>query len=203
MPIDWTGHYAIVDPAHCKDVVQTTEAILAGGCSVLQFRDKGDDDRSMLDLARRVRVLCAAAEVPFVMNDRVDMALLLEADGVHLGQADLLFEDARRLFRGPIGVSTHSLQQAQQAWEDGADLIGFGPVFGTQSKENPDPQVGLALLGEVCELCPVPVVAIGGLTVKRVPEVRRAGATLGAAIGAVCGSDDPRAAAAAMTKAWQ
>ncbi len=203
MPIDWSGHYAIVDPAHCEDVVQTAEAILAGGCAVLQFRDKGDDDRAMLELARRVRVLCAATEVPFVMNDRVDMALLLEADGLHLGQSDLLFEDARRLFRGPIGVSTHNLEQAKQAWEDGADLIGFGPVFGTQSKENPDPTVGLANLQQVCAESPVPVVAIGGLTLERVAEVRSAGATLGAAIGAVCGSKDPKAAAAAMTKAWQ
>lgn len=199
-PIAWRGFYAILDPAECRtSPIETAERILEGGCAVLQLRDKRGDDRETLQLARALRARCRDARVPFVVNDRIDFALLTDADGVHLGQDDLPVADARRIFNGVIGLSTHDLAQAQSA---DADLIGFGPVFDTTTKVNPDPTVGLDQLRDVCASVQVPVVAIGGLTIERANEVARAGAALGAAIGAVCRSADPRASASAMHGAW-
>ena len=199
-PIAWRGFYAILDPAECRtSVLETADAILEGGCAVLQLRDKRGDDRETLALARALRARCHEARIPFVINDRVDFALLTEADGVHLGQDDMAVEDARRIFDGVIGLSTHDLGQALAA---DADLIGFGPVFDTTTKANPDPTVGLDALREVCTKVDVPVVAIGGLTPERAIDVAATGARLGAAIGAVCKSDDPRSSSIAMHGAW-
>jgi len=196
---DWRGHYGIVDPDHAPaGPIETAQAILAGGCAVLQLRFKGTDDAEHLRLARALKALAAEAGVPFVVNDRLDIALLAEADGLHLGQGDLPVAEARRLFAGPIGLSTHDLEQAQAAERAGADLIGFGPVFVTASKERPDPVVGLEGLGAVCGSVELPVVAIGGMTPERATEAHRAGAPLVAAIGAVSGAADIRAAAEAM-----
>lgn len=198
--IAWRGFYAILDPAECRTgALDTADAILEGGCAVLQLRDKRGDDRETLALAHALRERCTRAEVPFVINDRIDLALLSNADGVHLGQDDLPVSDARRIFEGVIGLSTHDLDQALAS---DADLIGFGPVFDTATKHDPDPTVGLDALREVCAAVQVPVVAIGGLTPQRASDVALTGARLGAAIGAVCKSDDPRASARAMHGAW-
>ncbi|MCB9613779.1 MAG: thiamine phosphate synthase [Sandaracinus sp.] len=199
MAVSWRGFYAIVDPDVCAaGPLEVADALLRGGCAVLQLRYKGRDDRACLELARALVPRCRAAGVPFVMNDRFDLALLAEADGLHLGQEDLPIEEARRFFRGPIGVSTHDLGQLRTALAAGADLVGFGPVFATTTKANPDPVVGLEGLREACTLANVPVVAIGGLDVARARACREVGASLVAAIGATCGAKDPEAAARAF-----
>tara|TARA_B100001750_G_scaffold243855_1_gene259984 strand:- start:314 stop:955 length:642 start_codon:yes stop_codon:yes gene_type:complete len=196
---EWRGHYAIVDPDHAPHgVLETADAVLAGGCAVLQLRFKGSDDREHLALARALTARARAAGCPFVLNDRLDLALLAEADGLHLGQDDLPVSEARRLFAGPIGLSTHDRSQAERAGSEGADLIGFGPVFPTVSKERPDPVVGLEELRAVCAAVDLPVVAIGGITIERAAHAYAAGAALVAAIGAVSRAEDPRAAAAAF-----
>ena len=194
------GFYAIVDPAHCggRSPVDVAEQVLAGGASMLQLRMKqgSGTDREHAQLARALRARARAAAVPFVVNDRADLALLVDADGLHLGQDDLSVADARVLLGArQVGVSTHSLEQARQAVRDGADLIGFGPVFDTQTKERPDPTVGLAALTEVCRAAGLPVVAIGGLTAQRAREAYAAGATWVAAISAVTQASDVVAAA--------
>jgi thiamine-phosphate diphosphorylase len=192
------GFYAIVDPAHCggRSPVDVAEQVLAGGAAVLQLRMKEGSDRERAQLARALRARARAAAVPFVVNDRADLALLVDADGLHLGQDDLSVADARVLLGArQVGVSTHDAEQARQAVRDGADLIGFGPVFDTQTKERPDPTVGLATLAEVCRAAGVPVVAIGGLTAQRAQQAYAAGATWVAAISAVTGAPDVVAAA--------
>lgn len=199
MAVDWRGFYAIVDPDVCAgSPLEVADALLRGGCAVLQLRHKTRDDRATLELARALVTRCRAAGVPFVMNDRLDLALLAEADGLHLGQDDLPLEEARRFFRGPIGVSTHDLEQLQQALRAGADLVGFGPVFPTTTKENPDPVVGLEGLAQACRASSVPVVAIGGVDLARATASREAGAALVAAIGASCAAARPDEAARAL-----
>jgi thiamine-phosphate pyrophosphorylase len=147
-------------------------------------------------------------DVPFVVNDRVDVALLVQADAVHLGQDDLELADARRIADGLgrkllVGVSTHDLAQASAAARAGADYLGFGPVFATTTKENPDPVRGLAALAEaVRAAAPVPVVAIGGVTMANAALVARAGAAAACAIGAVNSAADPEAAARAIAAAF-
>jgi thiamine-phosphate pyrophosphorylase len=195
------GFYAIIDPAHCggRSPVDVAQQVLSGGAAVLQLRMKTGTDRERVQLARALRELTRAARVPFVMNDRADLALLVDADGLHLGQDDLSIADARRLLGArQLGVSTHDLPQALAAERDGADLIGFGPVFDTQTKERPDPTVGLATLAEVCRTVRVPVVAIGGLTAERAVLAYDAGATWVAAISAVTAAAD----VAASTRAF-
>jgi len=195
------GLYAIIDPEHClgRDPLRVADAVLRGGCAALQLRAKLLADRPRLALARALAARCRAASVPFWMNDRIDLALLSEADGVHLGQDDLALSDARALWRmRALGRSTHTLAQARAAEREGADVIGFGPIFTTTSKRNPDPSVGLAGLREVCTAVRCPVVAIGGITLAHAAELVGAGASYIAVIGAVCGADDPESAARAL-----
>lgn len=200
--LETRGLYAIVDPACCRgrDPEAVAAAILAGGCALLQLRAKDLADGALLGLARRVGARALAAGVPFVLNDRADLASLVGASGLHLGQDDLPIAEARRLV-GPamaIGRSTHDPAQARAAIEEGADVVAFGPVFETASKARPDPVVGLEQLAEVCRLSARPVVAIGGVTVERAGEIVRAGARWGAAISAICAADDPEAASRAL-----
>jgi len=197
-----TGLYAIVDPAACRgrDPIDVARAILRGGCSVLQLRDKESSDGVVLDTALAIALLCREAGVPFVVDDRVDVALACGADGVHLGQADLPLAVARRLAPSSmmIGVSTHDLAQLARAQDGGADLVGFGPVFATRSKERPDPVVGLAGLAAAVRASRIPVVAIGGIDASNVEDVCATGVPLYAVISAVCGAEDIEAAARAL-----
>jgi len=202
--MDWRGFYAILDPAHVgeRDPREVAAAILQGGCTALQLRDKRGDDRALLALAEALRTMTREARVPLVINDRVDIARLVDADGLHLGQDDVPLAAARTIFAGTIGVSTHGLAQARAAVAEGADLIGFGPVFETKTKSNPDPVVGLDGLREVCAAVDVPVVAIGGVTPERATDLREAGASMAASIGAVCGASDPAGVARSIHEVW-
>jgi thiamine-phosphate pyrophosphorylase len=190
------GYYAIVDasPEELRDIAGLeahAARLLAAGPCCLQLRAKGADAAAFLTAARALRDLSRKAGVPFCVNDRMDVALAVAADIVHLGQEDLPLADARRVRaqagaeRMLIGFSTHNRAQALAAAEGGADYIGFGPVFATGSKVNPDPVVGLEALAEVCRLVRVSVVAIGGIKLESVPEVARAGAAAAAVIAAV------------------
>lgn len=180
--------YAITDRdlsncTHEEIVVQ----LLAGGARLIQLRDKEANARALLDAARACQQLTRAAGAMLIINDRVDVALAADADGVHLGQHDLAIEEARELL-GPdkiIGISTHSLEQFRQALETSADYIAVGPVFTTTTKENSDPAVGLELVREAHALADRPLVAIGGITLERAPEVMLAGADSIAVISAL------------------
>jgi len=178
--------YAIIDAEVAERPLELTFQALNAGCAMVQLRAKRLDDVAFLSIAKRVRSACAHAEVPFVINDRADIAALVRADGLHLGQDDLSIEDARRVVRDmPIGMSTHNLEQAAKADIDGADLIAFGPVFETKTKENPDPVVGLHTLEEVCKTVSRPVVAIGGITPENAAETLRTGARYIAVVSAL------------------
>ena len=182
------GLYAIVDPAHLVGLspIELAGNLLSIGCAVLQLRAKGLDDSALLELAMALNRMCKSAGVPFVVNDRPDIAVLVNADGVHLGQRDLSVVEARKIGRNLcIGVSTHTLEQARQAELDQADLIGFGPIFPTKTKENPDPVVGLEQLARVCSNVELPVVAIGGISTQNVARVWDQGPRWVAAISAV------------------
>jgi thiamine-phosphate pyrophosphorylase len=192
------GLYVIVDPECCagRDPQWVAEQALAGGCAALQLRAKALPDGARLRLARALKQRCAAAGVPFWVNDRLDIALLCDADGLHLGQDDLPVSEARRLWgTRPLGLSTHTLPQVSTAHISAVDLIGFGPIFATRSKHNPDPTVGITGLREACARVPRPIVAIGGIGLEHAAEVRRAGAAYAAVISAVCAAPDPAQAA--------
>lgn len=161
--------------------------MLAGGARLIQLRDKDASARELLDAARKCLTLTRAAGAKLIINDRVDVALTAEADGVHLGQDDLTVEEAREILGEEkiIGVSTHSLDQFHAALESSANYIAVGPVFPTKTKENSDPVVGLELVREAKKLADRPIVAIGGITVERAAEVLAAGADSVAVISAL------------------
>ncbi|MGO9095969.1 MAG: thiamine phosphate synthase [Bryobacteraceae bacterium] len=152
------------------------QALLEGGARILQFRHKGPYSRAVFEQAERVAAHCRAAGVPLIVDDRADIALLLDA-GLHLGQSDLPPRDARRLL-GPgriLGFSTHNPQEFAAALAEPVDYLAFGPIFPTRSKENPDPVVGLAFLSEAKKGAG-PLVAIGGITRENALDVLAAGA---------------------------
>lgn len=191
--------YAIVDTdgRADDDVGGRARAMLDAGVRLLQLRAKGVPTERVVELARLLAGLCRAAGALFLVNDRSDIALLVGADGVHLGQEDLPPAAARRLL-GPgkiIGLSTHNPEQVLQAAAAGeADYLGFGPIFATASKANPDPVVGVATLRQVRALVALPLVAIGGIDETNAAAVRGAGADAVAMIGALTRDGDPGAA---------
>lgn len=190
--------YAILDRAAARGRELTTllDAIIAGGCRMIQLREKQWPSGRLLPLAERLRARCRAAGVTFIVNDRVDLALVVDADGVHLGQEDLPPPAVRPLLRPGmiLGVSTHSLEQARAAQAAGADYVAVGSMFPTTTK--PDFQlVGPELIRKLRSEIRVPLIGIGGITQANVAEVIRAGADGAAVISAVCAADDPAEAA--------
>jgi len=188
--------YLVVDEKfYCgSDLFADLRRILDAGVDIIQWRQKEGDDASFLEKAGRLRELCREYDTPFVVNDRPDIARLVEADGLHLGQNDLPLAAARQLVgpEMPIGRSTHSLAQALRAVEEGADYLGFGPIFTTPSKARPDPTVGVDGLVEMLAQVDLPVVAIGGLTPDNLPTVVRSGRVPAVAvIRAVLAAPDP------------
>jgi thiamine-phosphate pyrophosphorylase len=183
-----------------RDHVAVAEAALAGGADMIQLRDKRPDLRRLLPQARRIRAACRARGALFIVNDRLDLALAAGADGLHVGQDDLPAPLARRLLGAQLilGVSTHDLAQAGAAVAAGADYIGFGPMFGTHTKDTGYTPRGKAMLRAVRDTVPVPIVAIGGITLENVGEVIAAGADAPAVISAVAGAPDVGVAARAF-----
>jgi thiamine-phosphate pyrophosphorylase len=185
-------------PAQVLDVVR---AACAGGAGVVQLRRKGDDGLETLRLAERCRAVTTAAGVLFVVNDRLDVAMAADADGVHLGQDDLPLVVARRLWPGRIvGRSTHTVEQALAAQGDGADYIGVGPVFATPTKPG-RPAVGLSLVHAAAAQVRIPWFAIGGIDFASAAAVIAAGARRVAVVRAVCEARDVEAATRALLAA--
>jgi len=207
------GFYAILDATSSglDDVValeRQAAALLAARPCALQLRAKQAGARAFAAAARALQPFCRAAGVPLCVNDRMDVALAVGADIVHLGQDDLPLADALRLRAEAgrpdlvVGFSTHNPVQAAAAAAAGADYIGFGPVFATASKLNPDPVVGLVQLAEICAAVTIPVVAIGGISLTAVPAVAQAGASAAACIAAVSSASDPTAAGLRVAAAF-
>jgi thiamine-phosphate diphosphorylase len=179
------------DPRWPCDPVAQARAACAGGAAVVQLRAKYATDSQALDWARAIRVLTRESGTRFVVNDRFDLALLAEADAVHLGQGDVPPEaiPARLRERLAVGRSTHDPEQARR---EPVDYLAFGPVFGTRSKQSEHDPRGLELLAEVAKLvAPRILVAIGGIELERAGEVVKAGAEGVAVISAVAGARDP------------
>jgi len=169
---------------------------LEGGAGMIQLRDKEAPLRSLLPEALEIAELCRSFGATFIVNDRLDLALAVGADGVHLGQEDLPAKAARRLLgKGRLlGISTHSLEQALKAQEDGADYIGVGPIFKTGTKETGYEPRGPSLIRDIRLNVTIPILAIGGITLENVSEVITAGADGVAVISAVVGAPDVREA---------
>jgi thiamine-phosphate pyrophosphorylase len=183
-----------------RPLVSVVEQALQGGVDAVQLREKDLPARALFDLAQQLRALCTQQRARLLINDRIDVALAVGADGVHLPVEAFTPADARALV-GPgmlIGASAHSLAEARAAAASGADFIVFGPVFDTPSKRAFGAPVGLDALAEVTSVVQVPVLAIGGITTERAAAVRQHGASGLAVVSAILEAADPRAAAVAL-----
>lgn len=189
--------YVLIDGgASLEQFQQKVSCLVAAGVSILQLRDKQLPDRELLSRARVLRQLTQGTPTLCILNDRPDLALLADADGVHLGQDDLPAKEARRIL-GPdrlIGVSTHSIPQAHQAVLDGANYIGVGPTFPTTTKEFAE-FPGLELLRQTAAEIRLPAFAIGGVTLENLPQVLQTGVGRAAVHAAIWQAPDPGAAA--------
>jgi len=183
-----------------RSLLQQVEAALQGGVRAVQLREKDLSAAELLPLAQALRTLTRNYAAKLLINDRIDVALAVEADGVHLGGHSLPPACARALL-GPdrlIGVSTHQIEEIAVAADAGADFVTFGPVFYTASKAAFGAPVGLDALRAACGTAPLPVFALGGITPDNLPQLRAAGCRHVAAIGAVLAAADATVAAQAL-----
>jgi len=194
------------DPRWRRGPVEQAAAACDGGAAVVQLRAKHATDREALAWGEDIRERTRRAGVRFVVNDRFDLALAVEADGVHLGQGDLPPDEVRRTAGATlaIGRSTHTPEEWERALAEPVDYVAFGPVFGTASKNTGYPARGLEALGRAARaVAPRPLVAIGGIDAGRIGDVRAAGAAGAAVLGAVAGASDPCAAVTALVRAFE
>jgi len=204
-PIFRSRLYAIADAAGRSMLGhrELARLLLDAGAPLLQLRIKDAATATMVELARDLRQMTAAVGAMFIVNDRADVAKLVGADGVHLGQDDLPVAAARQLLgsQAIIGLSTHNQAQVMAAQSSGADYLGFGPIFATTTKANPDAVQGTESLRQACRISRLPVVAIGGIRADTAAEVLAAGAAAVAIIGDLVGAADPAARARALMAA--
>ncbi|MDF9747634.1 thiamine phosphate synthase [Natrinema salsiterrestre] len=188
-----------------RSTVAVVSAAIDGGIDVVQLREKGTSARSRYELGLELRELTAEAGVDLIVNDRVDIARAIDADGVHVGQSDLPVGVARDLL-GPdaiVGCSTSTIAKARKAEADGADYLGVGAVYGTSSKDVTDEKVGIGpkRIAEISDAVSIPVVGIGGITADNAGPVVDAGATGVAVISEITAAPDPRAATESLAAA--
>jgi thiamine-phosphate pyrophosphorylase len=179
-----------------------TNMAIFGGADTIQFRQKTGSTREMIETAQNMKDVCARAGVIFIVNDRIDVAIASEADGVHLGQDDFPAPLARRLLGDDkiIGGSASTIEEARKCLSDGVDYIGFGPVYPTASKDDAGPVSGLHILQQIVKEIPLPIIAIGGVVAENTPQVMETGAHGIAVISAVCCQDHPEEATRRLSK---
>lgn len=192
--------YAITDErfARGRSHLQVAEAVLRGGADVLQLRDKDAPSGRLYRVAMQLRKITREAGIPIIVNDRLDIALAADADGIHVGRHDLPASVVRRIL-GPgkiLGVSAETVEEALLAEKDGADYLGVGPVFEARgTKEDAGEPLGLERLAQIRRRCALPIVAIGGIHEENARSVREAGADAAAVISAIVSADDVEQAA--------
>lgn len=191
--------YVITDAklSRGRSHLEVAQAAIEGGASIIQFRDKEMSTRQLVETARKIKELTDEASIPLIINDRLDVALAVDADGVHVGQDDMPAALARQLI-GPhkiLGGSASTVEEALQAEREGADYVSASPVFTTPTKPDAPPPTGLEGLKAIVEAVNLPVIAIGGINEKNAAEVIEAGAQGIAVISAVISAPDIVAAA--------
>jgi len=194
--------YLVTDRPLClgKDLVDVVKAAVAGGVTMIQLREKDASTREFLAVGLKIKKILAGTDVPLIVNDRVDIALALEAEGVHLGNHDMPYEKARKILGEDriIGFSAESVEDAVHASRLGVDYIGVSPVYTTPTKPELETGLGLEGLREIRSVTRLPLVAIGGMNASNCREAIESGADGVAVVSAVCSATDPGRAARAL-----
>ncbi len=193
MPLPFPPLYAILDVAAVNSEARIPEMLTESGVRLIQIRDKQASARAVFEASKGLVARLSSKDVRVIINDRPDIAAMVGAEGVHVGQDDLPVEAARACCGGGlwVGVSTHDPEQFQLAMATSADYIAAGPIFPTATKENPDPVVGLELIRAARQLTRKPLVAIGGITVQSAESVYRAGADSIAVVSDLLSAPNP------------
>lgn len=190
--------YAVTDRSwlNGQTLYEQVEQALKGGVTLVQLREKGLGAEQFLQEARQIQQLCHCFGVPLIINDSIEVALAVDADGVHLGQDDANAAQARQLLGKDkiIGVSAHNVQEALQAVQDGADYLGSGAVFGSGTKTNVS-TLPMQTLREICSAVPIPVVAIGGITEQNLQQLSGSGIAGAAVVSAIFAQENIEEAA--------
>lgn len=178
---------------------ETVEQAVLGGCSVVQLREKECSTREFFQRAADIKAVTEKYNIPLIINDRIDVCMAVNADGVHLGQEDLPVAEARRILGEEkiIGVSAHNLEEALKAWQEGADYLGVGAIFGTNTKKNTT-ATSIEILKEICLQVPIPVVAIGGVCAVNIEQLKNSGVSGVAVVSAIMAAEAPKKAAAEL-----
>ncbi|PKA42047.1 thiamine phosphate synthase [Rhizobium sullae] len=197
--------YLVLDPDLCAGtgMVATARAAVSGGTTIVQLRNKQAGTASLIETGRALKTALAGTGALLIVNDDVEAAIAVDADGLHIGQDDLATRIARERI-GPsmiLGLSVETEELAATVDRAVVDYAGIGPVFATSTKPDHKPPIGIDGLSRLAKACPVPAVAIGGLKAKHAADVLAAGAKGLAVVSAICGTPDPRQAAADITRA--
>ncbi len=197
--------YLVTDPTLCagRGVIETALAAVRGGASVVQLRDKTASDEALIRQGRALKAALAGSDALLIVNDRVEVAAAIPADGVHVGQSDAASASARRVLGADaiIGLSIQNAEQAALLDSELVDYVGIGPVFATATKSDHAAPLGFDGLARVCAASALPAVAIGGLSVAHVDAVFAAGARGLAIVSAICAAPDPESAARVFAEA--
>lgn len=187
------GIYLVTEEYAGRTHAEIAEIALKAGVSIVQYREKHKTTRKMIEEARRIKAIAERYSALFIVNDRVDVAVISEAHGVHVGRDDATVSEIRRYFPENliVGVSVRSVEEAISAQEQGADYVAVSPVFDTATKEDAEPGVGLSVLEQIVRSVTIPVVAIGGINMGNLAEVVRAGAKSCAVVSAITRAEDP------------
>lgn len=190
------GVYLVTDNSLClgRSLVDIVRASIAGGVKAIQIREKNITSRDFVELGRAISNITKPACIPLIINDRADIAQIIKADGLHIGQSDIAYQDAREIMGADaiIGLSIENIEQAlvSKTYHD-LDYIGASPVFGTPTKTDTAPALGLEGLAELRRIVDIPIVAIGGITTQNCRDVIQHGADSIAVVSAICSSADP------------
>ena len=189
------GLYVIIN-RHSQEpdvLIRLCEQVIQGGADVIQYRDKNSTSQDSIQIAIELSTLCHTFEVPFIINDNTDLAGHVNADGIHIGQNDISVKEARRILGDnfSIGVTVSNVQEAKLAELEGADYLGCGHIYQTTTKKKTTPPIGLRGLKQVIDTVPIPVIAIGGITFERIPDVLATGVSGVAMISAIDKHSDP------------
>ncbi len=185
-----------------RPIEDIVAAAAKGGATIIQLREKECSTREFIDIGNRVKNILAPYNVPLIINDRLDVALAIDADGIHIGQSDMPYEIARKYF-GPdkiIGLSVESIQDAREAEALDVDYLGVSPIYFTPTKTDLKREIGLDGLREISAFSRFPLVGIGGLNASNAADVIKNGGDGVAVVSAICSADDPEAATRELVK---
>lgn len=188
-----------------RDIFKAVEESIKGGVTLVQLREKDISSLDFYHIALKMKELTQRYNVPFIINDRLDIALAVDADGLHVGQEDLPVEAARKLL-GPekiLGYSVSTVEEARHGEKNGADYLGAGPVYPTGSKLDAVSPIGIEALGKIKKAVSIPVVGIGGIGTANIGEVKSSGIDGISLISAILGSEDIEGTSAKLRKLWE